>query len=211
MGGKLLFRQLEPISQIAFIGNTQQADIPKKYTNIYAGTGLLTGMQSGSTSKDERLLVLRDWAEKVEMPHHHNEATEHQKTVERSDSRSMEEGHTAFSSPKLPHLAKCALRLAFELPAATPHNARKTLEKLNKMTRGTFGSAGDKQSRIMAQSLKTSAASLYILHSGSRDVPSLWAKRMVAILPMLSCRTDSRSAAVGDADASPTPTPKIRC
>lgn len=119
--------------------------------------------------------------------------------------------HTAFNSPKLPHLAKCALKLAFELPAATPHRARKTLEKLSKMTRGIFGSAGDKQSRIMAQSLKTSAASLYILHSGSREVPSLWANRMVAIRPMLSCTTDNKSAAVGEADASPTPTPDIRC
>ena len=119
--------------------------------------------------------------------------------------------HTAFNSPKFPHLAKCALRLALELPAATPHSARKTLEKLSKMTRGIFGSAGDRQSRIMAQSLKTSAASLYILHSGSREVPSLWAKRMVAIRPILSCRTDSKSAAVGEADASPTPTPGVRC
>lgn len=117
--------------------------------------------------------------------------------------------HTAFNSPKLPHLAKCALKLAFELPAATPHRARKTLEKLSKMTRGIFGSAGDKQSRIMAQSLKTSAASRYILHSGSREVPSLWAKRIVAIRPMLSCTTDNKSAAVGEADASPTPTPNI--
>lgn len=30
---------------------------------------------------------------------------------------------------------------------------------------------------------------------------------MVAILPIDSCKTDKRSAAVGDADASPTPTP----
>ena len=56
-------------------------------------------------------------------------------------------------------------------------------------------------------SLKTSAASLYILHSGSSEVPSLCAKRIVAILPVLSWSTERRSAAVGEADASPTPTP----
>lgn len=32
---------------------------------------------------------------------------------------------------------------------------------------------------------------------------------MVAILPMLSCRTESSRAAVADAVASPTPTPEI--
>lgn len=61
----------------------------------------------------------------------------------------------------------------------------------------------------MAVSLKMSAASLYILHSGSRDVPNLCAKRMVAIRPIDSCTIDSRRAAVGDADASPTPTPIV--
>jgi hypothetical protein len=30
---------------------------------------------------------------------------------------------------------------------------------------------------------------------------------MVAILPALSCKTESSNAAVGDAEASPTPTP----
>ena len=127
--------------------------------------------------------------------------------------RSMvkDEGHrpslTALSSPKFPHLAKCALRLALELPAATPHKAFSTLDKLNRRTLGAFGSAGLRHSNTMAVSLKTSAASLYLLHSGSSDVPNLCAKRIVAILPMLSCSTDKRSAAVSEADASPTPTP----
>ena len=59
----------------------------------------------------------------------------------------------------------------------------------------------------MAASLKMSAASRYILHSGSRDVPSLCAKRIVAIRPMLSCKTERRRAAVGEAWESPTPIP----
>lgn len=88
-------------------------------------------------------------------------------------SRKKISGLTAFNSPKLPHLAKWALKLALELPAATPHKALKTLEKLSRMTLSALGSAGDRQSKIIAVSLKTSAASLYILHSGSREVPSL--------------------------------------
>lgn len=78
------------------------------------------------------------------------------------------------------------------------------------MTLAVLGKAGDRQSKIIAVSLKTSAARRYILHSGSSDVPSLCAKRMVAILPMDSCSTERRRAAVGDADASPTPTPIAR-
>ena len=74
---------------------------------------------------------------------------------------------TALSSPRFPHLAKCALKLALELPAATPHRALKTLEKLKSSTRIAFGSAGERQSSIMAASLNTSAARRYILHSGS--------------------------------------------
>jgi hypothetical protein len=81
------------------------------------------------------------------------------------------------------------------------------LEKLRSITRDDLGNAGDKQSRIMAASLKMSAASRYILHSGSSEVPSLWAKSIVAIRPILSCRTERSSAAVGEALASPTPTP----
>lgn len=108
-------------------------------------------------------------------------------------------------------MAKWALRLALELPAATPHNALKTLEKLSKITLGALGSAGERQSKIIAVSLKTSAASLYILHSGSSEVPSLWAKRIVAIRPILSWSTERRRAAVGDAEASPTPTPTKPC
>jgi len=61
----------------------------------------------------------------------------------------------------------------------------------------------------MAASLNMSAASRYILHSGSSDVPSLWAKRIVAIRPILSWRTVSRSAAVGEACESPTPIPTV--
>lgn len=34
---------------------------------------------------------------------------------------------------------------------------------------------------------------------------------MVAILPALSCKTESSNAAVGDAEASPTPTPVNSC
>lgn len=64
---------------------------------------------------------------------------------------------------------------------------------------------------IMAVSLKMSAASRYILHSGSSAVPSLWAKSIVAMRPMDSCSTDKSSAAVGEAFASPTPTPGREC
>ena len=117
---------------------------------------------------------------------------------------------TAFSSPRLPHFAKCALKLAFELPAATPQSALSTLEKLKSTTLGSLGSAGERQSKTIAVSLNTSAASRYILHSGSREVPSLCANRMVAMRPILSCKTERRSAAVGEADASPTPTPIVR-
>lgn len=60
------------------------------------------------------------------------------------------------------------------------------LEKLNRITLGIFDSAGDRQSSTIAVSLKMSAAKRYILHSGSRAVPSLWANRIVAILPVLS-------------------------
>jgi hypothetical protein len=81
------------------------------------------------------------------------------------------------------------------------------LEKLRMITLTGLGNAGERQSSIIAVSLKISAASRYILHSGSRLVPSLCAKRMVAILPALSCKTESSNAAVGDAEASPTPTP----
>lgn len=59
----------------------------------------------------------------------------------------------------------------------------------------------------MAESLKMSAARRYILHSGSSDVPRRWAKRMVAMRPILSWRTESMSAAVGEAWLSPTPIP----
>lgn len=85
----------------------------------------------------------------------------------------MREVLTAFNSPRFPHFAKCALRLAFELPAATPHKALRILEKLSRTTLRGLGKAGERQSRIMAASLKTSAANRYILHSGSRVVPSL--------------------------------------
>jgi hypothetical protein len=73
-----------------------------------------------------------------------------------------------------------------ELPAATPQSDRSILERLSKATLEAFGSAGERQSKSIAASLKMSAARRYILHSGSSDVPSLWANRMVAILPILS-------------------------
>lgn len=63
-----------------------------------------------------------------------------------------------MTSPRFPLRAKCALRLAFALPAATPHSARSALDPLSTTTRVGFGSAGDRQSRTMAQSLSTSAA-----------------------------------------------------
>lgn len=70
-----------------------------------------------------------------------------------------------------------------------------------------LGKAGDKQSSTMAVSLKTSAASRYILHSGSRAVPRRCAKRIVAMRPVDSWSTERRSAEVGEAVESPTPTP----
>jgi hypothetical protein len=114
---------------------------------------------------------------------------------------------TALSSPRFPRFAKCADKLAFALPAHTPHSDRSTLDRDNIKTLAALGNAGDRQSRIMAESLNMSAARRYILHSGSSAVPSLCAKRIVAILPIDSCSTESSSAAVGDAVASPTPTP----
>ena len=117
---------------------------------------------------------------------------------------------TAFNSPRLPHVAKWALKLAFELPAATPQSDLRTLEKLSIITLNALGNAGEKQSTTIAVSLKTSAASLYDLHSGSSDVPSRCANRIVAILPILSCTMESSNAAVGEAEASPTPTPVKR-
>lgn len=117
---------------------------------------------------------------------------------------------TAFSSPRLPHFAKCALKLALDDPAATPHKALSTLELLNSRTLGPWGKAGERQSKSIAASLKTSAAKRYILHSGSRAVPSRSAKRMVAIRPVDSWRMERRSAVVGLAEASPTPKP-ISC
>lgn len=81
------------------------------------------------------------------------------------------------------------------------------LLKLRTRTRGRRGKAGDTQSNSIAASLKKSAASLHALHSGSRLVPSFAAKRIVATRPVDSCRTDRSRAAVGEALASPTPTP----
>ena len=60
----------------------------------------------------------------------------------------------------------------------------------------------------MAQSFITSADRRYILHSGSRAVPSRCAKNIVASRPVESWRTERRSAAVGVAVESPTPTPE---
>src|SRR5947209_8896434 len=96
-------------------------------------------------------------------------------------------------------LAKCELRMAFELPPATPHMVRKTLEAQKNGTRNVFGSTGLQQSRIMAISLKMSAASLYILHSASILLLRQCAKRIVAILPTDSCSTLRSMAAVAEA------------
>jgi hypothetical protein len=74
-------------------------------------------------------------------------------------------------------------------------------------TRSGLGNAGDRQSSTMAVSLKTSAASRYILHSGSSAVPRRCAKRIVAMRPIDSWSTDRSNAAVGEALESPTPTP----
>lgn len=79
---------------------------------------------------------------------------------------------------------------------------------LRTITRGApAGTPGERQSRIMATSLKTSAASRYVLHSGSRAVPTRWAKQIVAMRPDISCRMCRSSADVGEALALPTPTP----
>jgi hypothetical protein len=118
---------------------------------------------------------------------------------------------TAFNSPRFPHRAKCLLKLALLLPAATPHMARRIPAPHIAPIRNPPGSAGLRQSKIMAQSLKTSADSLYILHSGSSDVPRRYAKKIVARRPVVSLRMVSSSAAVGVVDASPTPTPRMSC
>lgn len=115
--------------------------------------------------------------------------------------------HTAFNSPKLPLFAKCALRLALAEPAATPHKARSAADALSRLTRSGFGRAGDRQSRIMAASLRISATRRQRLHSGSRERPRRAAKRIVATRPVESWRTERRRAVVGEAVASPTPTP----
>jgi len=129
------------------------------------------------------------------------------KTLYRNCTSGTFRGLTAFTSPKLPLRAKCALRLALALPAQTPQSALSTLEKLSTTTRSGFGNAGLRQSMTMAVSLKMSAASRYILHSGSRAVPSRCAKRMVPMRPVDSWRTESSNAVVGDAVESPTPAP----
>ena len=112
----------------------------------------------------------------------------------------------AFNSPRLPQRAKCALRLALAEPAATPQRALRTLLKLRISTLTGFGNAGERQSSTNAKSFKMSASKRYILHSGSRDVPNLQAKRIVAMRPADSCNMERISAAVGEAEESPTPT-----
>src|SRR5271170_2306713 len=103
--------------------------------------------------------------------------------------------------------AKCELRMAFELPPATPQMALDMLETQRKGILTTFGREGLRQSKMKAKSLKTSAASRYILHSASMRLEAQWAKEMVASLPMDSCRTLSSMAAVAVAFSSPTPIP----
>lgn len=112
----------------------------------------------------------------------------------------------AFSSPKLPHCAKCALKLALAEPAATPQSALSTLLKLRTMTRIDFGNSGERQSSVKPISLSTSASKRYILHSGSSADPRRNAKTIVAIRPADSCMILKSNAAVGDAVESPTPT-----
>lgn len=46
------------------------------------------------------------------------------------------------------------------------------------------------------------------MHSGSRVVPTRWAKRIVAIRPDVSCKMCRSKADVGEASALPTPTPR---
>jgi hypothetical protein len=84
----------------------------------------------------------------------------------------FDQDFTALTSPKFPPLAKCALKLAFALPAATPHNALNMLATLKTTTLTPLGNSGDKQSKMMAASLNTSAANRYILHSGSNAEPN---------------------------------------
>lgn len=114
---------------------------------------------------------------------------------------------TALSSPRLPALAKWAVKVALELPAATPHRARITLAVHSTVMRSGFGIIGERQSAIIEASLKMSAARRYLLHSGSIELPSLCANSTVAILPAESWKIESNSAPVAVAVASPTPTP----
>lgn len=119
---------------------------------------------------------------------------------------------TALTSARFPHLAKCALKLAFELPPATPQRALSTPAALRTATlRNPASASGDKQSNNMATSLNTSAASRYVLHSGSMAVPTLCAKMIVASRPVVSWRLRRRRADVGEALALPTPTPVVVC
>ena len=112
----------------------------------------------------------------------------------------------AFNSPRLPQRAKCALKLAFAEPAATPQRALRTLLKLRINTLKGFGNAGERQSSTNAKSFRMSASKRYILHSGSRDVPNLQANMIVAMRPADSWMMERISAAVGEAEESPTPT-----
>lgn len=67
---------------------------------------------------------------------------------------------------------------------------------------------GERQSTTIAVSLKISAESRYILHSGSRAVPRRWANRIVAKRPKVDWSMDRKIALVEEAFASPTPMPK---
>lgn len=79
------------------------------------------------------------------------------------------------------------------------------LLKLSTVTRILFGKTGERQFNTKPVSFSTSASSRYILHSGSREVPKRWAKRMVARRPAESCRMENNSAVVEEAFESPTP------
>jgi hypothetical protein len=148
----------------------------------------------------------------VQHPHQpeffHHITWTHQMHVQRTAGKENS-SLTAFTSPKFPRRAKCPDKHPFVAPAQTPHRLRRILLPARTPTRMGLGKAGLRQSRIIATSLKTSASSRYILHSGSSAVPSRWAKSIVAIRPSESCRTERRRAEVGDAVLSPTPTPVV--
>lgn len=92
----------------------------------------------------------------------------------------------AFSSPTLPDVAKCTLRLAFVAPPATPHRALSDPERHRRHTRTAPGNTGDRRSSIRPRSLNISARNRYFLQSASSAIPKTWANSMVASRPIES-------------------------